>query len=73
MKKETNELLEELIKQLGKEGFYGLRDALFKRGVEALPNAELTAHFGYNKQGFPTDDTALKSIYLAAQQIRKKW
>ena len=25
-----------------------------------------------NKKVFPTDDAALKSIYLAAQQIRKK-
>ncbi|MGB1316444.1 MAG: transposase, partial [Chitinophagales bacterium] len=26
-----------------------------------------------NKKVFPTDDAALKSIYLAAQNIRKKW
>src|SRR5690606_28050625 len=26
-----------------------------------------------NKKVFPNDDAAIKSIYLAAQQIRKKW
>lgn len=55
MKKETNELLEELISQLeGKEEFYKLRDALFKRGVEALLNAELTAHLGHKKGEKPS-------------------
>lgn len=48
MKEQTNALLEELISQLeGKEDFIELREALFKRGVEALLSAELTAHLGY--------------------------
>ena len=43
MKKETNELLEQLLSKIeGKEEFNELREALFKRGVEALLNAELT-------------------------------
>lgn len=55
MKKATNDLLEALIKQLGgKEDFYEVRDALFKRGVEALLNAELTAHLGHKKGKKPT-------------------
>lgn len=29
--------------------------------------------FTKNKKVFPTDDAAIKSVYLAAQQIRKKW
>lgn len=55
MKKETNEILEKLINQLeGKEEFYELRNMLFKRGVEALLNAELTAHLGYKKGEKPS-------------------
>ncbi len=50
MKKETNELLEQLLCKIeGKEEFNELREALFKRGVEALLNAELTAHLGHKK------------------------
>jgi transposase-like protein len=50
MKKETNELLEQLLSQVeGKEEFHELREALFKRGIEALLNAELTAHLGHEK------------------------
>ena len=50
MKKETNELLEQLLSKIeGKEEFNELREALFKRGVEALLNAELTAHLGHKK------------------------
>lgn len=29
--------------------------------------------FTKNKKVFPTDDAAIKSVFLAAQQIRKKW
>lgn len=50
MKEETNELLEQLLNQIeGKEEFNELREALFKRGIEALLNAELTAHLGHEK------------------------
>ena len=63
MKKETNDLLEELIKQLeGKEDFYELRDALFKRGVEALLDSELTAHLGY-KKGKKPQTTNIRNGY----------
>ena len=48
MKEESNQLLDELISQLsGKEDFEELRDQLFKRGVESLLKAEMTAHLGY--------------------------
>ncbi|HQV66438.1 MAG: hypothetical protein IPG00_07615 [Saprospiraceae bacterium] len=36
-------------------------------------NGLVNTKFTKNKKVFPTDDAALKSIYLAAQQIRKKW
>lgn len=50
MKEKTNELLEQLLSQIeGKEEFNELREALFKRGIEALLNAELTAHLGHEK------------------------
>ena len=63
MKKETNDLLEELIKQLEeKEDFYELRDALFKRGVEALLDSELTAHLGY-KKGKKPQTTNIRNGY----------
>jgi len=35
-------------------------------------NGLVNTKFTKNKKVFPTDDAALKSIYLAAQQIRKK-
>lgn len=54
MKEKTNKLLEELLSQIeGKEEFYELREALFKRGVEALLDAELTAHLGHEKGAKP--------------------
>ncbi len=57
MKEKTNQLLEELISQLqGKEDFDELRDQLFKRGVEALLNSEMTAHLGHRKGQKPTAD-----------------
>lgn len=55
MKDQTSKLLEELIGQLeGKEDFVELREALFKRGVEALLRAELTAHLGYEAGKVPS-------------------
>ena len=57
MKEKTNQLLEQLISELkGKEDFEELRDQLFKRGVEALLKAELTAHLGHGKGGQPDGD-----------------
>lgn len=54
MKEKTNKLLEELLSQIeGKEEFYELREALFKRGVEALLDAELTVHLGHPKGSKP--------------------
>lgn len=48
MKKETNELLDKLVKQLeNKEDFDLVRDQLLKRGVEALLKGEMDAHLGY--------------------------
>ena len=44
------ELLEELIKEIKtKEEFDAIKDQLFKRGIESLLNAEMTAHLGYPK------------------------
>ena len=57
MKKETNELLEQLIQQLeGKADFEELRDQLFKRGIESLLKAELTAQLGYEQGQSPKTD-----------------
>lgn len=45
-----NHLLEELINEIKtKEEFDTIKDQLFKRGIESLLNAELTAHLGYTK------------------------
>ena len=50
MKEKTEKLLEDLLSQVkNKEEFYELRDQLFKRGVESLLNAEMTAHLGHEK------------------------
>lgn len=55
MKKKTEDLLNELLKQLeGKEDFDELRDQLLKRGIETLLKAEMTAHLGH-KQGETPD------------------
>lgn len=44
------QLLEELIKEIKtKEEFDAIKDQLFKRGIESLLNAEMTAHLGYPK------------------------
>lgn len=48
MKQNTSDLLDQLITQIeGKEDFDQIRDQLFKRGVESLLNAEMTAHLGH--------------------------
>jgi transposase-like protein len=50
------ELLEELIKEIKtKEEFDAIKDQLFKRGIESLLNAELTAHLGYDKHEKATE------------------
>ena len=44
------QLLEDLIKEIKtKEEFDAIKDQLFKRGIESLLNAEMTAHLGYPK------------------------
>lgn len=49
MDKKT-QLLDDLIKEIKtKEEFESIRDQLFKRGIESLLNAELTAQLGYPK------------------------
>lgn len=49
MDKKT-QLLDDLIKEIKtKEEFEAIKDQLFKRGIESLLNAELTAHLGYPK------------------------
>lgn len=54
MKSKSEDLLNELISQLGsKEEFNELRDQLFKRGVEALLKSELTAHLGHTQGASP--------------------
>lgn len=49
MKEQTEKLIDELIAQLGnKKDLLEAQDKLFKRGVENLLKAELTAHLGYS-------------------------
>ncbi len=57
MKKNTSELLGQLISQLeGKEDFDQLRDQLFKRGIESLLKAEMTAHLGHEQGAKPASE-----------------
>ena len=57
MKKNTNDLLNQLIDQLqGKEDFDQVRDQLFKRGIESLLKAEMTAHLGHEQGTSPASD-----------------
>ena len=54
MNDQTNKLLEELLGQIkGKKDFDELRDQLFKRGIQTLLNAEMTAHLGHEKGAKP--------------------
>lgn len=54
MKTEATKLLEELVSKIqNKEEFEHIREQLLKRGVEALLNAEMTAHLGYKKGEVP--------------------
>lgn len=57
MKEKTKELLDSLISQIGnKNEFDELQDQLFKRGIQSLLNAELTAHLGYEKGQKPSQN-----------------
>lgn len=57
MKKNTSDLLDQLIKELeGKEDFEQVRDQLLKRGVESLLKAEMTAHLGHEQGSSPESE-----------------
>ena len=49
-----------------------IRKLIYTTNIIESFNASLRKHTK-NKKVFPNDDAALKSIYLAAQNIRKKW
>jgi len=49
-----------------------IRKLIYTTNIIESFNASLRK-YTKNKKVFPTDDAALKSIYMAAQQIRKKW
>lgn len=49
-----------------------IRKLIYTTNIIESFNASLRK-FTKNKKVFPTDDAAIKSVYLAAQQIRKKW
>lgn len=49
-----------------------IRKLIYTTNIIESFNASLRK-YTKNKRVFPTDDAALKSIYLAAEQIRKKW
>lgn len=54
MNEQSTKLLDQLVSQLkGQKDFEELRDQLFKRGIQALLNAEMTAHLGYAKGDKP--------------------
>ena len=54
MNEHSTKLLDQLVSQLkGQKDFEELRDQLFKRGIQALLNAEMTAHLGYAKGDKP--------------------
>jgi len=49
-----------------------IRKLIYTTNIIESFNASLRK-YTKNKKVFPNDDAALKSIYLAAQQIKKKW
>lgn len=54
MKRTTSDLINDLVNQLkGKADFDEVRDQLFKRGIESLLKAEMTAHLGHEKGAVP--------------------
>lgn len=57
MEKKTENLLDELISKIEtKEEFEQIQKQLFKRGIEALLNAELTVHIGHEKGTKPASN-----------------
>ncbi|MBT8189012.1 MAG: IS256 family transposase [Bacteroidia bacterium] len=57
MKDKTKKLLEDLIDEIGdQKEFRQVQDQLFKRGVESLLKAELSAHLGYESGESPLKD-----------------
>ena len=54
MNKQKTTLLDNLLSQVKtKEDFDELREQLFKRGIQTLLNAEMTAHLGHEKEAIP--------------------
>ena len=54
MNQKTTKLLDELLSQIeGQSDFEEIREQLFKRGIQALLNAEMTAHLGHEKGSTP--------------------
>ena len=49
-----------------------IRKLIYTTNIIASLNASLRK-YTKNKRVFPADDAALKSIFLAAQQIKSKW
>ena len=49
-----------------------IRKLIYTTNIIESFNASLRK-YTKNKKVFPTDDAAMKSVYLAAMQIRKKW
>lgn len=57
MNEKAENLLNELVSKIGTaEEFEQVQKQLFRRGVEALLNAELTAHLGHEKGNKPASD-----------------
>jgi len=63
MNEQAQKLLDELVSKIeNKEEFEAIREQLFKRGVESLLNAELTAHLGHPK-GSSSDSGNIRNGY----------
>lgn len=57
MKDKTQELLDQLLEQIeGQKEFKQVQDQLFKRGIESLLKAEMSAHLGYASGDKPTSN-----------------
>lgn len=57
MKDKTKELLDELLGQIDdQKEFKQVQDQLFKRGIESLLKAEMSAHLGYSSGDKPVSD-----------------
>lgn len=63
MNEKAENLLNELVSKIEtKEEFEQVQKQLFRRGIEALLNAELTAHIGHEK-GFKSDSNNIRNGY----------